>query len=140
MRTFASIFSILLAMQPVGTLAVGAGDHQHADPAGIATSTCSMYMTTYEHNPDTLGANHDDGDEGVHLEAAYTSPDYIIWLQGYVSAYNQYENDGQGVGRGINAGPVLHFLYQRCSEAPDATFISVLPALIAHLKPEDSEK
>jgi hypothetical protein len=127
---------ILLAVGLPLTPASAAEDERQGAGLGIGGEACSIYLTTYEHNPDSVDDDHDVGDEGVHHEANYTSSDYIHWLQGYLSAYQWHENYGKDVTIRVNMGGILNYLYRRCSENPDAAFYTMMPALLERLKPE----
>lgn len=101
---------------------------------GVGGESCNVFMSTYEHNPDSLDEHHmETGDEGPHHKTSYTSADYIHWLQGYLSAYSVHNNDRVDVSRGASTGGMLYFLYRRCSEDPDASFSSMMPALLERL-------
>ena len=101
---------------------------------GVGAESCSIFMSTYEHNPASLDEHHETGDEGPHHKTEYTSTDYIIWVQGYLSGYNIHYNNGNNVADKASNGGILYFLYRRCSETPDAPFYSVLPALLERLE------
>ena len=134
LRLYLYLAGIALVASVISTPAsADEGDEQQAAALGVGGESCSVYMTTYEHNPNSVDDDHEIGDEGVHHEAAYTSSDYIHWLQGYLSAYNQYENDGKEVSARASAGGMLYFLYRRCSETPEAAFHTMMPALLERL-------
>ncbi|MGK0297355.1 MAG: hypothetical protein ACI9XC_000958 [Gammaproteobacteria bacterium] len=125
---------ILFAVSILITNAIAAEDAEQDVALGIGGEDCSVFMNTYEHNPNSVEDDHDVGDEGPHHEATYTSLIYITWLQGYLSAYNLHENNGDDVSVRASIGGMLYFLYRRCSDSPDAAFHTVMPALIERLK------
>ena len=102
--------------------------------SGVGAENCSVYMTTYEHNPASVDEHHALGDEGVHHEASYTSSDYIHWLQGYLTAYDLYVDATGGPVSKASVGGMLYFIYRQCSKSPEAPFYSVLPALLDRIK------
>jgi hypothetical protein len=120
---FASYCSSVIATDTDGNTSV----------LGIGKNSCSTFMTTYEHNPNSLDDDHEIGDEGAHYEAAYTSAEYIQWLQGYLTAYNHYKFGGENIAAKASVGGMLNFLYKRCSDTPDEEFHTIMPALIERL-------
>jgi hypothetical protein len=131
MRTTLVLVITMLVCFCSSVLAVDADGNTHA--LGIGNSSCSTFMTTYEHNPNSVDDDHEIGDEGAHHEAAYTSSEYIQWLQGYLTAYNHYKFDGENIAAKTRVGGMLNFLYQRCSETPENKFHTVMPALLERL-------
>ena len=128
---------MLLAMGiPLQSISAAEGEQQDAVGLGIGGETCSVFMATYEHNPDSL---HGDDDTNAENESVqnYTTSDYINWLQGYLSSYNIYQNDGINVTSRASMGGMLYFLYRRCSETPYAAFYTVMPALLERVRPEN---
>ncbi|MGY8814742.1 MAG: hypothetical protein ACKVHQ_08485 [Gammaproteobacteria bacterium] len=113
---------------------IAADTEGNTSALGIGNSNCSTFMTTYEHNPNSVDDDHEIGDEGVHHEAAYTSSEYIQWLQGYLSAYNHYKFDGENIAAKASIGGMLNFLYQRCSDTPDEKFHTIMPALLERIE------
>lgn len=101
---------------------------------GLGAEQCNVFISTYEHNPASLNEHHEQGDEGPHHKTDYTSRDYIIWLKGYLSAYNFHENSGVNITNNASDGGILNFLYRRCIESPNAPFYSVLPKLLERLE------
>ena len=129
-----STLVILLSWLSLQMTSISADDGiEQSAILGVGGESCSVYMTTYEHNPGSLDDDHDAGDEGVHHEASHTSSDYIHWLQGYLTAYNKFEYNNENIASQPSVGGMLYFLYRRCSETPEAAFYTVLPALLERI-------
>ena len=101
---------------------------------GLASESCSVFISTYEHNPASLDDHHEAGDEGPHHKTEYTSVDYINWIEGYLSAYNLHQNAGINGAERASIGGMLNFLYRQCIETPEAPFYTVLPKLLHRLE------
>ena len=139
LRCYRALTIILLALSlPLRSVGADNGDEQDA-VLGIGSESCSVFMTTYEHNPDSVDEDHHVGDEGAHYEASYTSSDYIHWIQGYLSAYNIYEYNNGNIASRASIGGMLNILYRRCSDTPDAAFYTVMPALLERINPEQNK-
>ena len=135
MRLYLYLAGMLVAMgTPLTSVSAAEVEGQGAG-LGIGGETCSIFMTTYEHNPES---SHGDDETYAADEAVdnYTTSDYINWLQGYLSAYNIYQNDDVNVASRASIGGMLYFLYRRCSEDPDAAFHTVMPALLERIGTE----
>jgi hypothetical protein len=122
-------FFLTMALQPL----TAAEETGQGAMLGLGGEACSVFMSTYEHNPESLDDHHETGDEGPHHKTEYASSDYIHWLRGYLSGYNVHEFDGNNIAANASNGGMLYFLYRRCSETPDAPFHTVLPALLERL-------
>ena len=139
LRCCRALAIILLGLSlPLRSVGADNGDEQGA-VLGIGSESCSVFMTTYEHNPDSVDEDHHIGDEGAHFEASYTSADYINWIQGYLSAYNTYEYNNGNIASRASIGGMLNILYRRCSETPNAAFYTKLPALLERINPEQNQ-
>lgn len=127
--------TLFLAFQSLWFQGLAIGEPVIEGPfLGIGNEPCSVFMSTYEHNPASLDDHLETGDEGPHHKTSYTSVDYINWVQGYLSGYNLHENDGVNIAENASNGGMLNFLYRRCTETPDASFSTVLPKLIERLE------
>ena len=132
---FISVLQLMLLTFITNTVIAEEGE---GGGLGVGSEPCSVYMSTYEHNG--VPAHDDDNhSEDIHLVEEggdhYVTTDYIKWLQGYLSAYNIHEFDGNNIAEKASVGGMLNFLYRRCSERPDDAFYTVLPLLLERLNP-----
>jgi len=129
-----AIVTVLMACIP-GLIA----EEQGVDPvAGIETSTCAEFSSTYEHSPDSASHNHDPAEEeGVVLEH---SPDderkigrhiseYTNWLRDYLMTHKTNNQASLEITATRMAG-MLGSLYRWCSTRPQESIVSALSAVL----------
>ena len=103
----------------------------HYEVLGVGNATCKDYLIQRNPNPyEQMYADPLNHDSGTQALDAHLDREYLSWMYGYLSAFNQWVRDTYSVRAGVTVEELRNWVTQYCLSHRDTRFHSAVEAFV----------
>lgn len=103
----------------------------HYEVLGVGNNSCNQYLVQRNPNPyEQMYGNPLNHGSSAQAADPHLDRDYLTWMNGYLSAFDQWVGDTYSVRAGVNAEELRNWITQYCLSHRDARFHSAVEAFV----------